>query len=56
MAKKATKTGEKKGTRSRQVRDLPAKPVGAHKAASVKGGMADITITKHVDKSSTRLF
>lgn len=38
MAKKPTKSSEKKDTRSRKVRDLPAKPLGADKIASVKGG------------------
>jgi hypothetical protein len=56
MAKQRTKASEKKNTRARQVRDLATQPVGARKAASVKGGMADLTITKAVDKSSTRLF
>jgi hypothetical protein len=55
MAKKRTKCGEK-DTRSRKVRDLPAKPVGARKAATVKGGFAELHITKVVDKSSAVLF
>ncbi len=38
MAKQSTKSGEKKGTRSRKMRDLPAKSLGVRKAASVKGG------------------
>jgi hypothetical protein len=37
MAKKRTKRGEK-DTKSRKVRDLPAKSLGATKAASVRGG------------------
>jgi len=56
MAKQRTKASEKKHTRSRQVRDLVARPVGARKAASVKGGMADLQISKVVDKSSTVFF
>jgi len=38
MAKTAKTSGEKKGTKSRHGRDLPAKSLGATKAASVRGG------------------
>jgi len=56
MAKQSTKNSKSKDTRSRKMRDLPAKPVGARKAVSVKGGMADLQISKVVDKSSAVLF
>ncbi len=46
MAKKSTKSGEKKDMRSRKMRDLPAKPVGRRKGASVKGGDISIPYTK----------
>jgi hypothetical protein len=39
MAKNSATSNEKKSTRSRKVRDLPAKPLGARKAASVRGGI-----------------
>jgi hypothetical protein len=39
MAKQPTKSGEKKDTRSRKLRDLPAKSLGARKAVSVRGGI-----------------
>jgi hypothetical protein len=39
MAKQATKSSQRKDTRSRKVRDLPARPLGARKAASVGGGI-----------------
>ena len=38
MAKTAKKSGEKNDTKSRKVRDLPAKSLGTRKAASVRGG------------------
>jgi hypothetical protein len=55
MAKKSTKNSEK-NARSRRVRDLPAKPLAARKATSVKGGMTELVITKKTDKSSASLF
>jgi hypothetical protein len=55
MEKKSTKNSEK-NTRSRRVRDLPAKPLAARKATSVKGGMMELVITKKIDKSSASLF
>jgi hypothetical protein len=56
MAKKRTKVTERKDTRSRQVLDLPAKPVGVRKAASARGGAKlDFGISK-VDKSSDVSF
>ena len=38
MAKPLTKSSEKKDTQSRKMHDLPAKTLGAGKAALVKGG------------------
>ncbi len=38
MARKSVGSSEKKEKRSRKMRDLPAKPVGARKAAGVTGG------------------
>jgi hypothetical protein len=46
MAKQPMKSGKNKDTRSRKVRDLPAKPVGRAKAASVEGGEISIPFTK----------
>jgi type VI protein secretion system component Hcp len=58
MANQRTKSSEKKDARSRKVRNLSAKPLGARKAASVKGGktsLQDIPITHIYDKSSPLL-
>jgi hypothetical protein len=38
MAKQPTRGSEKRNTKSRKMRDLPAKSLGADKIASVKGG------------------
>jgi len=38
MAKQVQESSKSKDTRSRKMRDLPAKPVGGRKAASVRGG------------------
>ena len=38
MAKQGQKSSKSRDTRSRKMRDLPAKPVGGRKAASVRGG------------------
>jgi type VI protein secretion system component Hcp len=59
MAKNSPKSSEKKDTRSRKVRDLPGKPVGARKAAAVRGGKAslqDITFMHVYDKSTPVLL
>ena len=54
MAKQLRKRGERKNENSRKMRDLPAKSLGACKAAAVKGGTSDIPISKDVDKSSAK--
>jgi len=54
MARQPVERGKKKNTRSRKMRDLPAKSLGACKAAAVKGGTSDIPISKDVDKSSAK--
>ncbi len=54
MTKQPTKTSEKRNMRARKIRNLPARTLGARKAASVKGG--EITITKSTDKASNNLF
>ncbi len=46
MARKSMGSNEKKGKRSRKMRDLPAKPVGARKAAEVTGGDLSLNYTK----------
>jgi type VI protein secretion system component Hcp len=55
MAKNLAKSGEKKDARSRKVRDLSAKPLGARKTTAVKGGNAalkDFNFTHKYDKST----
>jgi hypothetical protein len=52
-----TKSSGKKDTRSRKIRDLSARPLGARKGASVKGGgranFDVFTVTKNIDTSTT---